>query len=446
MKKSRLLAFCLALLFSAPSLAEYVNLLKAWQYALVADPSWQVAQADNRYEAAEPAKALAGLLPSLSLSASRYQNTLDREGATTNNPVRYDSSVDAISFRQPLIRLQNLAEYKRAVAHREAADLTLDAATQQLVIRVAQAYFDALLGEDQLRFARTQVNTLTAQQDAAEKSFRSGAGTRIEIDEARSRVAMAQAEALAAENHLANARQRLSTLIATEVTGVAPLAPERLGTLQLSPANLTEWRDLVWRVSPELQAAAKAVDESDWAVHRARAGHLPTLDLLATKARSESETVTTVNSRYDTSSVGLQLTIPILSGGQTPAETTQALARRQRARASYEGLRRELETNVRKEFSGIQQGRERLASLNLALEAALVAVTSTRRGVEAGTRSMLDVLNAERQAHNMRLEVARARYDFVMSRLRLKAMAKQLGEEEVFLINGLLGSGSPLPE
>lgn len=440
MRKHLLLA---ALWLAAfPLRAETVNLLQAWQYALANDPTWQVAQADARYERAEEDKALAGLLPSLSFSAVRYKNELDRMGAS-NNPTRYDSSVDAWSLRQPLIRFQNIADYKRTLAHSAAAEFTLSAAAQQLAVRVAQAYFDALLGEEQLRLARFQVASLSAQQDAAGKSFRSGAGTRIEVDEAASRLAIAVAEVQATENSLANARQKLAALLGVEVTGVIALDEKKLESLQLAPLEIAAWRDLVIQTNPELQAAGKTVDETAWTVNRARAGHLPTVDLVLTKSRSESETVSTVNSRYDLNSAGVQVTVPIFAGGYVSAETAQARARHQRAQATYEGIRRELETRLQKEFSGITQGRERLQSLSLALAASATALKSTQRGVEAGTRNNLDVLNAERQVYGMQLELSRARHDFVMSRLRLKAMANQLDAEEIEAISGLLGKTAP---
>jgi len=436
MKKQLLVAALLPLFVTLPLHAETVNLRQAWQYALQNDPTWQVAQADAGYERAEQGKALAGLLPSLSFSASRYKNELDRQGVST----RYDSSVDAWSLRQPLIRFQNIADYKRTVAHSEAADFTLSAAAQQLTVRVAQAYFDALLTEDQLRLARFQVSSLEAQQDAASKSFRSGAGTRIEIDEAASRLAIAVSEVLATENLLANARQKLAALLGVNVTGIIALDEKRLSALQLAPTDFAGWRDLVLQTNPELQAASKTIDETAWTVNRARAGHLPTVDLVVSKSRSESETVSTVNSRYDLNSAGVQLNVPIFAGGYVNAETTQARARHQRAQAVYEGIRRDLETRVQKEFNGIMQGRERLNSLNQALLASQVALKSTRRGVEAGTRNTLDVLNAERQVYNMQLELSRSRYDFVMSRLRLKAMANMLDEEEILLISSLLNA------
>ena len=440
MKKRFLVA---ALLLASSALrAETVNLLQAWQYALANDPTWQVAQADARYERAEEDKALAGLLPSLSFSASRNKNELDRVGAS-NNTTRYDSSVDALSLRQPLIRFQSIAEYRRTLAHSAAAEFTLSAAAQQLAVRVAQAYFDALLGEDQLRLARFQVASLSAQQDAAGKSFRSGAGTRIEVDEAASRLAIAISEVQASENLLANARQKLAALLGVEVSGLIALDEKKLGALQLAPADLAAWRDLVMQTNPELQAAGKTIDETAWTVNRARAGHLPTVDLVVSKSRSESETVSTVNSRYDLDSAGIQLNLPIFAGGYVNAETTQARARHQRAQATYEGIRRELETRVEKEFNGITQGRARLESLSLALAASETALKSTRRGVEAGTRNNLDVLNAERQVYSMQLELSRSRHDFVMSRLRLKAMANQLDAEEILLISKLLGKTAP---
>ena len=433
-------------LFCLAAQAAPLDLLDAWLGAANNDPTWKTAKADASYDQAEQDKALAGLLPSANLSMSRSRNELERESGTAST-LRYGSAVDSLSLRQPLIRLQNFADYRRAVAQGKAADHRLRSAEQQLAVRVAQAYFDTLLAADQLRITERQAASLSTQLTAARSAFRSGSGTRIEIDEAQSRLKLAEAEALANNNALEIARRRLATMTASNAAELAPLNDTGLDSLQLKPTNFTEWFELALQENPDLAAALKSIDVAEWSVDRARAAHLPTLDLVASRTRYDSDSLSTINNRYQVDTLGLQLTVPIYSGGYVNADTTQARAREQRALAEHEGIRQELEVRVLKEYTGVTQGRERLAALEQALEASRATLKSTRRGIEAGTRNQLDVLNAERDSLAVELALSRARYEFIINYLRLLALGNLLSGEEIVKVNALLlhGTGSSAP-
>lgn len=418
-----------------PVQAEVLSLHSAWQKAVASEPAWRMARAEADIDREESNKARAGLLPQIGYSMSESKNRVAYASGTTSS---YASGTSALTLRQPLFRMQSFSEFQRAGVRGEIAEFRLGLEEQNLAVRVSQAYFDALLAEDAVRLTQFHEQTLATQLDAAQKAFRSGSGTRTEIDEARARVAVAGADRVAAENGVANARKRLSAIVGVPVTQVLPLDGPRAEELRLSPASFSEWLALAKQNNPDLAAATKAVEETSHAVTTARSGHLPTLDLVASKSRAQSDTVSTINNRYDTNSVGLQLNIPLFSGGFTTAETAQAQARHQRALAARENSGRQLETRLLQEFNGVFQGRERLASLAVAADSAREAVISTTRGVQAGTRTTLDVLNAERQSYQTVLDRARARYDWIMSRMRLQALAGKLGETEIREINALL--------
>jgi outer membrane protein/protease secretion system outer membrane protein len=424
-------------LFCLVAEAAPLDLLDAWLGAANNDPAWKAAKADARYDQAEQDKALAGLLPSANLSMTRSRNELERESGTAYS-LRYHSAVDSLALRQALIRLPNFADYRRAVAQGKAADHRLRSAEQQLAVRVAQAYFDTLLAADQLRITERQASSLSTQLDAARSAFRSGSGTRIEIDEAQSRLKLTEAEALANKNALEIARRRLATMTASNAAELAPLNDVGLDSLQLNPANFTDWFELALKENPDLAAALKSIDAAEWSVDRARAAHLPTLDLVASRTRYDSDSLSTINNRYQVDTLGLQLNVPIYSGGYINADTTQARAREQRALAEHEGIRQELEVRVLKEYTGVTQGRERLAALEQALEASRATLNSTRRGIEAGTRNQLDVLNAERDSLAVELALSRARYEFIINYLRLLALGNLLSGEEIVKVNALL--------
>lgn len=438
--KARLLAvLAAALMTTNPVRAETVSLHTAWQLASQNDAEWRMAQADAEADREEERKARAGLLPNLSVSSARSRNDTER-GAVggVSSSIGYDSISSALVLRQPLFRMQNYAEYRRAGLRRQMADVRLGLDAQNLATRVAQAYFDLLSAEDGIRYARFQEASLQVHLEGAQRAFKAGVGTRIDIDEARARLAVATYERLAAENGRDNARANLAVLVGGPVHQVLPVDETRVAQLQLDAGSFGDWRETALRDNPELAAAARAVEEADWIVRRARSGHLPTVDLIASRTRSESDSVATISTRSDSSAVGVQMNLPLFAGGYADADTAQARARLRRAQAQKEGVERNLEARLLKEYNGVVQGGERLASLAQALATSTLALESTRRGIEAGTRSMLDALNAEKQLYSVRLEAARARNDRLMSWLRLHALAGKLDEQELVRIDGLL--------
>jgi len=432
----RRIAFALALAFAAaPAGAEILSLHAAWLKAMSSEPAWRMSQAEADIDKEDANKARSGLLPQIGLSGSNSRNSLSQLGRDSQS---YDASSASLTLRQPLFRMQTYSEYQRAGAKVEQAEFRLGSQAHALAVRVAQGYFEVLQSEDAVRYSTFLEKSLSTHVDAARKAFRSGSGTRIEIDEARARHAAAAADRQAAENARENAKKRLSAIVGSPVAEVLPLDEAGARNLRLEPGTFSEWLDIARQHSPDLAAAGKSVEETSWAVSSARAGHLPTVDLVMSRARAESDTVSTISNRYTSNSVGVQFNLPLFSGGYTSAETAQARARHQRALASRDNSDRELETRLLQEFNGVLQGEERLASLNVALEASEEALRSTRHGVVAGTRTSLDVLNAERQLYSARVEKSRALYDWIMSRLRLKALAGTLDETEIKEVSGML--------
>lgn len=426
--------------FSGATLAQsQLNLLQTWQKARGSDAGWRVAQAEAEVEREEEKKALAGLLPNIGFSASRSRNSTDvntQSGSASYSG--YTGSNDALVLRQPLFRAQNYAEYRRAGMQRNVADHRLAAEEQTLAVRVAQAYFDVLLADDRVRFAGFLESSLTTRVEAARKMFRAGVGTTIDIEEASARLKVAQSTKLSAENEAENARKRLSTLIDAPVTGLAPMTSEQLVRQGLTPNNHAAWQELARQSSPELAAATKGVDAASWGVDKARAGHLPTLDLVAARTRAESDTSSTISSRTSSNSLGLQLNVPIFAGGYTSSETAQARARHDRSVAARQGIERELDARILKEYNGVIHGQQQAEAMAQALQASQEALRQTRKGIEAGTRTNLDVLNAEQQLFAVQVEAAKARYEAAMSRIRLYATAGKLNENELAEMNALM--------
>lgn len=441
------LAFALAGIAPlASAQADHLNLLQVWQKARSSDAGWRVAQADAQVEREEEKKALAGLLPSIGFSSSRSRNNADIDGPSGSvNYSGYTASNSSLILRQPLFRAQNYAEYRRAGVQKNVADHRLAAEEQALAVRVSQAYFDVLLADDRVRFAGFLESALSTRVEAARKMFRAGSGTTIDIEEASARLRVAQSTKLAAENEAENARKRLATLIDMPVSRIAPMSSEKLVKHSLSPSGLSEWQEQARRNNPELAAAIKSTEEAGWAVDKARAGHLPTVDLVMARTRTESDTTSTISNRIDSNSLGVQLNIPIFGGGYTTSETAQARAKQERSQAAKNGIERELDSRILKEFNGVMHGQQQAEAMAQALQASREALRQTRKGIEAGTRTNLDVLNAEQQLFSVQVEAAKARYEASMSRIRLYAAAGKLNEGELAEINAMMLSPGDAP-
>jgi len=429
--------------------SEGLSLLQAWQKARTSDAAWRVAQADAQVEREEEKKALAGLLPSIGFSASRSRNSTDIDTSSGSaNYSGYTASNHSLVLRQPLFRAQNWAEYRRAGLQKNVADHRLAAEEQALAVRVAQAYFDVLLADDRVRFAGFLESSLTTRVEAARRMFRAGSGTTIDIEEASARLKVAQSTKLAAENEAENSRKRLSTLLDMPITRLTPMTSEKLVRQTLTPASFSEWQQIARQTSPELAAAIKATEEASWSVDKARAGHLPTLDLVVARTHANSDTSSTISSRSDSNSLGLQLNVPIFSGGYTSSETAQARARQERSQAAKSGIEREIDSRILREYNGVMHGQQQAEAMAQALQASQEALRQTRKGVEAGSRTNLDVLNAEQQLFSVQVEAARSRYAAAMSRIRLYAVAGKLHESELTEINALMtaqGDAQNLP-
>lgn len=447
----RLLATLCAGLALAAGPAAAFDLMDAYRLALSADPSFQAARATAEAARELLPQARAELLPQISISASRNNNNTEQtsQSAFTGRDVTreydYVGKNAALSLRQPLFRLGSVARYYQASAQVDAAEATLEKDTQQLALRVSGAYFDALIAREKLDSILAQKDAYAGQLAAAERSLAAGFGTRTDIDDARARLDMAGAQEIEARHALGVAERALAGIVNQRVK-TETLARIDAGRLRLDrpdPADLDAWLVQAEEQNPELRAMRSGVEAAEREVDKSRAAHLPTLDLVASRRHSDSDSDTTIGSLYRTTSVGVQLNIPIYSGGHTNSALRQAHANLEKARQQYEAGKRQLEVMVAKEFGGVEQGVARVRALEQALRSAEQALHSTRKGVQAGTRNSVDVLNALQQLANTRHELASARAAYATGRLKLKAAAGTLTEQDVAEVNAWLGADTP---
>jgi len=420
-----------------------LNLEQAYRAALEQDAIIAAARAAAAARRERLPQARAQLLPNVSANASRFRNDLDSTqpglgGVPFSQEQKYTSSSRALTIRQPLYRPFNYAEYQQAKAQVEDANATYDKELQNVAVRVSGAYLEALLAQDQLALVLAQKQAYETQLDAARKRFAAGAGVRTDIDEAQARVDMTIAQELEARQNLGYTKRQLQVMVNAPIAGVAPVDPDKLRASVPDPGALLQWTDRAEQASPELRALRAQREAARFEVEKAQAGHKPTLDAIAQWSISDSDNVTRVNSRYDNKSIGVQLNVPIYAGGYVNSQVRQALAEQQRIEQALEATRRDLALRVEKEYRGLTEGALRIRALEQAVRSTEVMVQSNRRSFEAGARTLVDILNAEQERVSAMRDLANARYVYMISRIRLRALAGEANEQAVQEINAWL--------
>ena len=442
--RTRLTSACLVLLGMAVVLPAWsLDLRQAYEAAYENDATIRAARAGAQASREKLPQARAQQRPNVSLNASRNHNDLTSETQNSQGkPVRsenqYYSGNQSLSVRQPLYRPYVSALVRQAQAQVEEADAALERDEQTLVTRVGEAYFDALLAQDQVLLIEAQKTTYTTQLDAARKGLQAGTGTRTDIDEAQARLDLTLAQELEALQNVEYTRRRLESLMGQPVDVLAGLDVERFNPTVPVPGLVDAWVERAEQASPELQSLRAQLDAARMEVDKAQAGHKPTLDAVAQWSRSNSDSVTNVNSRYDNKSIGLQLSVPLYAGGYVSSSVRQAVAAQERAREALEAARRDLGVRVHREFRGMTEGVLRVKALEQAVRSAEQAVLSNQMSFQAGSRTTVDVLNAQQQKTTAQRDLAQARYLYLVSRLRLQALVGEDRQASVAQVNSAL--------
>ncbi len=431
------------LLFAASPAIFSLDLAQSYRLALAQDARYQAARADTAASREAVPQAFSQFLPNVSGSMSRSKNYTDSAvpgfgGAIVNSAYDYLSSSFALSLRQPLYRKYTFAQYQQAKSQVVNAEATLDKSLQDMLVRLSGAYFEALMARDQMALIQSQKEAYAAQLQGTQRALQAGQGTRTDIDDAQARYDMVLSQELEAANNLRQTRRALEAIINKPAGELSRLDPKRMELVPPTPANQEEWIARGEEVNAELRAARANIESTRQELEKARAGHTPTVDLVASRSRSLSANDVTINQLYLTSSVGLQVNIPLFAGGYVNSQVRQAQANMEKYEQQYEANRREVGLQVSKEFQNVSEGVLKIRALEQAERSSDQAVFSNQKGFQAGTRTLIDILNAQQQRLNTRRDLAQARYQYILARVRLQGLVGALNDEEIALINSWL--------
>lgn len=422
-----------------------IDLMDAYQAALAEDARVRAARAARDAAAERLPQARAQLMPNINASISRNKNDVDRtQESVIGQPItfnqEYFSYNQNIQLRQPLFRMPLFAGLRQAGFIVEDAEATLERELQDLGARVTGAYMEALLAQDALTLVLKQKAVTTTQLDAARKSLAAGAGTRTDIDEAQARLDMNLADELSARQHVEFTLHQLEILINQPVDRLAPLDAERLPLLPLEPAERDAWIGLAEDSSPEVRALEARLEAAKAEIAKARGGHYPTVDAVAQVVKSGSEDVNSPRSSSTNHLIGIQVNIPLFAGGYVNSAIRQAVAEQIRAEENLEATRRDLAVRVHREHRGVTEGVLKVRALEQAQRSARQVVESSQRSFQAGSRTMVDVLNAEQQLQSTLRDLAEARYLYLVSRVRLRALVGMDPNRSIAEVNGWLSN------
>ena len=434
-----------SLLLSFSSMVPAMDLLQAYQAAQQQDATILASRAAAQAGRERLPQARSQLMPNVAMSVARNQNNLvnttpNSLGQEQTSETHYPSLNRTLTVRQPLFRSYLAAQYRQAEAQVQDAEASLAQDEQNLAVRVSGAYFEAMLTHEQLALVLAQRTAYTTQLDAARKSLAAGSGTRTDVDDAQARLDMNAALEIEARQNVSYTLRQLEMLVNQPVDKLATLDVARLELLEPEPNVLQDWIARAETNNPQLQSLRAQVETSRQEVKKAGSGHYPTLDAVAQWSRSESENILNVASRYTNASVGLQLNIPIFSGGYVNSSVRQALAGQEHAEQALEAGRRDLGVRVYKEFRGVTENIPKVKALELALRSADQLVLSSRKSFQAGSRTVMDVLNAEQQRMVVLRDLAQARYMYLIAKIRLLALVGAADDEAVAAINRMLKS------
>jgi len=433
MQKPLLAVLVASALFSLN--AQAADLVQVYKQALANDATYASARAALSAGQERTVQGRSQLLPTVGLSGSATKNDgdqTDRIKHTTGDVENYNHTMQ-LQLTQPLFRWANWENYQQSKLFASAAEAVFAQAQQDVILRVSQAYFDVLTAQDNLTATQAQKAATTEQLASAKRNFEVGTQTITDTHEAQAAYDLVVAQEFAAQNDLEVKRTALQQII-----GQAPgaLAPLRTGVTIASPqpATLEPWVSAAEEQNYGVTGAKLNVEIAKREISKQRAGHMPTLDLVAQKTRGSVSGFSQTNNN----AIGVTWSVPIFNGFAVTSKVRESIALEDKARNDLEASRRQAAQTARQAFLGVNSGLAQVKALEAAEVSSKSALESNKLGYQVGVRINIDVLNAQRQLYTTQKDLSKARYDTIMNGLRLKSAAGSLKEEDLEPINALL--------
>ena len=460
MFRIRALSLALSLVLCAsPAWVHADDLIQIYGEARASDPQLAGAEATHYATGENVDQARSALLPQIGASLDYSKSHGSRGGPQfvtnedgTQSLVNVSTSSDSygrtLSGRldQSILDLSKWTTLKSARATAKAGDATYDAAQQDLLIRVATAYFDALTAEDALKFAQANEQALNRQMEQAQQRFEVGLSAITDVNDAKAQHDTAVANVISAQNTLDDNEEALRQLTNKEPGELKKLR-DKLPLDKPSPEDPESWVSVAVEQNPTLSSYEYQLEAANANINTARAAHLPTISgqVLYSKNPSWSDnSSSSINQSFHTNSeswsttVGLSLNVPIFAGGYTQSRVRQSIHNRDAAQDQFELQKRLIERSTRNSYRAVIAGASQVEATGQAVVSAQSSLDATQAGYEVGTRTIVDVLISQQQLLSAQSSYSQARHAFVLNGLRLKQAAGIIEVKDLESVNALL--------
>jgi outer membrane protein len=434
------------------------NLKDIYELALQHDSNWAAARYANTaaQEKIEQGKAL--LLPTVSInsSANHSDTSIEYSGSTVyrnnNQSEKFNTLSYGINVNQPLYRKQNAVQYQSATLQVNFADLQLQQDRQDLLLKSAQAYFDVLLAQDKLTLNQAQKSAISSQLAQAKANFKAGVSTITDVDEAQAKFDTVQSQEIAAYNEIENKKQAIQLLtgqypaqlsgIQTKTSLKLPVLTEADKSTEHPSDNITLWIQQAQQNNIALNQKKLDYELASKAIELNQAGHLPTLDAVASYNRTNANGgINGFGSDLNNTTIGLQFQMPLYQGGATSSKVREAIANQQKAQEEIEAARRKAELDTRQAYLEVTSNIAQANANEQTLYSTESQLASTNKSFKLGIRTNVDVLNAQQQVFNAKRDLLQTHYNYLLGLLKLKYAIGLLHDQDLEEVNGQLGVG-----
>ncbi len=433
-------ASALAVAVSASVQAGSVDLMDAYELALKHDKGLAVAHASLRASEENPNQSRAQLLPSLSMGANTaYNKTSADQKAGGDYNDDFNAHGWSATLRQPVFDMNRWYSHEQTESMTEAARTNFAKEQQNVIMRVANAYFTILRAEDQLSTTVAQEEAFKTQLDQTRQRYDVGLIPETDVLEAQAAYDDARVQRILAKNSLSVANENLRVIINQPVDDVAGL-DKGMPVNSPMPQSAEAWVENAVAGNLTLKAARENVATAEGSLKTARAGHMPTVDAVASYTSNASSSLSAKNNGTLTgdssqTSFSLQFNLPIYSGGATSSKVRQAGFKLEEAQESSDSILRQVAAETRNLYQTVTADMERVEARQLGIQSNESALEAVQAGYEVGTRTVVDVLNAQRSLFAAKQDYLDARYDFILNTLKLKQAAGTLEEADLVALN-----------
>lgn len=423
-----------ALVISCVALASVtchaLTLTEAYDLALMNDPTYRSALKDFESGAANKNIGLSALMPKLSANYYYYQNDTMQwtKGASASaTQSKYPSENGSLQLTMPLFSMDAIARYRQGQSQANFSEEKFKYNAQDLLIRVTQAYLDTLFAQDSLKFQMTERDALLEQSKLMEKFFVNGESSKTDVLEALAAYRVSMSKIIDIEYTLENNRRKLVDIIGypADSKEITPL-DRQFQALPIKFRSFTEWRDVTMLNSPQIKAQAFQTEVALREYEKAVAGRYPVVNLVGTLSSQTSSTLTSIGIGYNQNYIGVQVSVPIYTGGESDARIAQTYASYEKAKADFDANRDQTITELKKQYDIVQSSLEKINAVSLAVDSTVALVKAMQKSVQFGERANVDLLNAQKSLSNNNRDLAQAKYNYLIAFLKLGQLSGTL--------------------